>query len=72
MGYVVVSGFGAVFVFQNKKCFLDPLIQERFLKIMKVTNVRGDLTGITAEKEPLLWIKIRSRYILTMNISFIQ
>ena len=36
------------------KTFLDTLIQKKVFKIMKTYNFRGDLTGISAKKEPLV------------------
>ena len=37
----------------KQNIFLDTLIQIFFLKIMKMTNVGGDLTDVSAEKEAL-------------------
>ena len=43
------------FLFYNKiKYFLNTLIQKRFLEVMKIANIRGELTDISAKKEALV------------------
>ena len=38
----------------NKTFFFDTLIQKLFMKLKKITNFRGELTGILVKKEALM------------------